>query len=122
MMNTILIVEDDQGIQDYLKEFLLENGFSTQTAMDGTTALQLLKKTQPDLVILDLGLPNITGDAVIREVKKKYPDLPVIILTAKDTTSDIVNGLNLGAEDYVTKPFHAEELLARIKARLRYTD
>lgn len=121
-MNTILIVEDDQGIQDYLKEFLLENGFSTQTAMDGTTALQLLKKTQPDLVILDLGLPNITGDAVIREVKKKYPDLPVIILTAKDTTSDIVNGLNLGAEDYVTKPFHAEELLARIKARLRYTD
>lgn len=119
-MNNILIVEDDQGIQEYLKEFLLENGFSVQTATDGTASLQVLKKSQPDLVVLDLGLPNITGEAVCLEIRKKYPDLPVIILTAKDTTTDIVNGLSLGADDYMTKPFHAEELLARIKARLRH--
>ena len=122
MMNNVLIVEDDQGIQEYLKEFLLENGFSVQSASDGTTALQALKKSPPDLVVLDLGLPNITGEAVCMEIRKKYPDLPVIILTAKDTTSDIVKGLSLGADDYVTKPFDAEELLARIKVRLRHGD
>ncbi len=119
-MNTVFIVEDDQGIQEYLKEFLLENGFSVQSASDGTSALQTLKKSPPDLVVLDLGLPNITGEAVCMEIRKKYPDLPVIILTAKDTTTDIVKGLSLGADDYVTKPFDAEELLARIKVRLRH--
>ena len=70
-------------------------------------------------MILDLGLPNMSGEAVCMEVRKKYPDLPVIILTAKDSINDIVNGLNLGADDYMTKPFVADELLARIKARLR---
>ncbi len=122
MVSNILIVEDDLGIQEYLQEFLLENGYSVHTAADGTAALTEIKKAQPDLVVLDLGLPNITGEAVCLEIKKKYPDLPVIILTGKDSTTDIVHGLNLGADDYMTKPFEAEELLARIKARLRHND
>src|SRR3989344_5016379 len=119
MVSTILIVEDDTGLQKYLKELLLDNGYSAQTAIDGIAALNTLKKTQPDLVILDLGLPNMSGETVCLEIRKNYPTLPVIILTAKDTISDIVQGLNLGADDYMTKPFVADELLARIKARLR---
>src|SRR3989338_8392026 len=119
MVNTILVVEDDIGLQKYLKELLLDNGYSVQTAADGVQALNSLEKLLPDLVILDLGLPNMSGEAVCMEIRKKYPELPVIILTAKDTTSDIVHGLDLGADDYMTKPFVADELLARIKARLR---
>lgn len=120
MVNKILVVEDDQSIQEFLKEYLLDNGYAVDTASDGVQALNSLKKTQPDLVLLDLGLPNVTGEAVCLEIRKKYPDLPVIILTAKDDVSDIVRGLNLGADDYITKPFVSEELLARIKARLRH--
>lgn len=119
MVSTVLVVEDDTGLQKYLKELLLDNGLSVQTASDGIAALEHLKKTQPDLVILDLGLPNMSGETVCLEIRKNYPTLPVIILTAKDTISDIVQGLNLGADDYMTKPFVADELLARIKARLR---
>lgn len=119
MVNTLLVVEDDIGLQKYLKELLVENGYSVQTAGDGIQALNTLKKAEPDLIVLDLGLPNMSGEAVCLEVRKKYPNLPVIILTAKDTINDIVQGLNLGADDYMTKPFVADELLARIKARLR---
>lgn len=122
MINKILTVEDDQGLQEYIKELLLDNGYSVETASDGVNALNQLKKSQPDLMILDLGLPNLTGEAVTQEVRKKYPDLPIIILTAKDESSDIVRGLNLGADDYITKPFNADILLARIKARLRHSD
>lgn len=119
MINKILVVEDDTGLQKYLKELLLDNGFSVGTASDGITALNALSKVPPDLMILDLGLPNMSGEAVVSEVKKKYSDLPVIILTAKDSVADIVHGLDMGADDYMTKPFVADELLARIKARLR---
>lgn len=120
MVYKVLVVEDEQGIQEYLKEFLLDNAYSVETASDGISALNLLKKNVPDLVILDLGLPNMGGEAVCSEIKKKYPDLPVIILTAKDAPTDVVHGLNLGADDYITKPFVAEILLARVKARLRH--
>ncbi len=119
MTNKILIVEDDIGLQKYLKELLLTNLYSPQIAPDGIIALNSINKIPPDLVILDLGLPNMNGESVILEIRKKYPNLPVIILTAKDSISDIVEGLNLGADDYMPKPFVADELLARIKARLR---
>jgi DNA-binding response OmpR family regulator len=122
MNKTILIVEDDNGLQKYLKELLLENGYSVLTASDGIQALNLIQKTPPDLVLLDLGLPNMSGESVCLEIRKKYPDLRVIILTAKDSISDIVQGLSLGADDYMTKPFIADELLARVKARLRYNN
>ncbi len=119
MVNKILVVEDDIGLQKYLKELLLDNNFLVQASSDGITALNSIAKLPPDLVILDLGLPNMSGESVCQELRKKYPNLPVIILTAKDSVSDIVQGLNLGADDYITKPFVADELLARIKARLR---
>jgi len=119
MAKHLLVVEDDEGIQSYLKELLLDNGYSVELASDGVQALNKVKRVPPDLVILDLGLPNLSGESVVAEVRKKYPDLPVITLTARDTTSDIVNGLKLGADDYVTKPFAGEVLLARIHARLR---
>ncbi|OGH10573.1 MAG: hypothetical protein A2857_06815 [Candidatus Levybacteria bacterium RIFCSPHIGHO2_01_FULL_36_15] len=119
MVSNLLIVEDDSGLQKYLKELFLDNGYSAQAASDGVAALNVIEKSLPDLVVLDLGLPNMSGEAVCMEIRKKYPELPVIILTAKDSISDIVHGLDLGADDYITKPFIADELLARIKARLR---
>ncbi|CAN5184241.1 response regulator transcription factor [soil metagenome] len=122
MVQTVLVVEDDKGLQKYLKELLLDNGYSVKIAGDGIEALNLLTQSEPDLMVLDLGLPNMSGEAVCGEVRKKYPELPVIILTAKDSINDIVQGLNLGADDYMTKPFVADEFLARLKARLRRKD
>src|SRR5882724_813756 len=119
MTPMILIVEDDKGLQKYLKELLLDNGYAVNVASDGIAALEYLKKTQPDMIVLDLGLPTMSGESVCQEVRKKNKDLPIIILTAKDSVTDIVQGLNLGADDYITKPFIADEFLARIKARLR---
>lgn len=120
MTKKILIIEDDKGIQEYVKELLLENRYSVEVSSDGIEALHLLKKSQPDLVLLDLGLPKITGETICKDIRKNYPDLPIIILTAKDTPADIVNGLNLGADDYIVKPFVPEVILARINARLRH--
>jgi DNA-binding response OmpR family regulator len=119
MIYSVLIVEDDPGVQKFLKELLLDNGYSIQIANDGIEAIEMIQKSQPDLVILDLGLPKISGEAVVREIRKNHPDLRVIILSAKDTINDVVQGLSLGADDYMTKPFIADELLARIKARLK---
>lgn len=119
MVHTILVVEDDKGLQKYLKELLLDNGYAVHTASDGIQALEYFKKAEPDLVVMDLGLPTMGGEAVTQEIRKKYKDLPIIILTAKDSINDIVQGLNLGADDYMTKPFIADEFLARVKARLR---
>ncbi len=119
MAKSILVVEDDSGLQKYLRELLLDNGYAVQTVADGVAALNAIDKLPPDLVILDLGLPNMSGEAVCSELRKNHPDVQVIILTARDGVDDIVQGLSLGADDYMTKPFVADELLARIKARLR---
>jgi DNA-binding response OmpR family regulator len=119
MVPYILVVEDDKDIQAYIKTLLTENGYSIKTAATGVAALTLLKKSEPDLVILDLKLPDVSGESVCVEIRKDYPQVPVIILTAKDTLSDKIKGLGLGADDYITKPFIADELVARIKARLR---
>lgn len=119
MTKTILVVEDDISLQKYLKELLLDNDYCVQVASDGVQALNSIQRLPPDLVLLDLGLPNMSGEAVCSEIRKKYPEIRVVILTARDGVADIVQGLNLGADDYVTKPFVADELLARIKARLR---
>lgn len=119
MTKNILVVEDDTGLQKYLKELLMDNGYYVSLASDGTIALNNIQRLTPDVVVLDLGLPNMSGESVVAEIRKKHPSLPVMILTAKDSVSDIVNGLNLGADDYMTKPFVADEFLARLKARLR---
>lgn len=118
-MNRILIAEDDLAIREGIRSFLLDNNYLVDAVEDGAAALDFVKKTQPDLVILDLGLPKITGESVCQEIKKLFPDLPVIILTAKNQTNDIVSGFNLGADDYIGKPFELAELMARIAARLK---
>ncbi len=122
MIMKILVVEDEKDLRDYLKELLLDNNYAVELVDDGASALNYVKKTRPDLVILDLGLPDIDGKTVCVEIKKMYPDLPVLILTARNTTNDIVTGLNLGADEYIPKPFVSEELIARVKVKLRHTD
>lgn len=119
MVKRILVVEDETDLRDFLQELLVDEGYTVQTAEDGLEALNAVKKSEPDLVILDLGLPKMSGESVVMDLRKKYPRLPIIILTGRDTTPDIIKGLSLGADDYITKPFVADELLARLKARLR---
>lgn len=119
MLHTILVVEDDVAVRTYIRDVLLENGYSVFTAEDGIEAINQVKKNQPDVILLDLGLPKMRGEVVCKEVKKLFPDIQIIILTAQDTTPDIVKGLDIGADDYMGKPFEVEEVLARIKARLR---
>lgn len=121
-MNKILLVEDDNVIRESLKDILVENGFIVNQAIDGALAIKILKESPPDLLLLDLGLPKISGESVCIEAHKLYPDLPIIILTAKNKTQDVVNGLTIGAVDYVPKPFNIEELLARIKVRFKQNE
>lgn len=119
MLQSIVVVEDEESIREYIKDLLTENNFSVYTATDGATGLKLINKYQPDLVVLDLGLPNVSGESVTLEIRKKFPDMPIIILTARDAVTDVIHGLDLGADDYMTKPFVGDVLVARIKARLR---
>lgn len=122
MINTIMVIEDERDIRQYLNSLLLDRGYSVIEAPDGLKALNLISTRHPDLVILDLGLPGLSGESVLTDIRENTPDLPIIILTAKDALADIVKGFNLGADDYLTKPFKSEELLARIKARLRHVE
>lgn len=111
----ILIVEDDIFISDMLCESLVKEGFGVLRAFSGTEALMILEKDRPDLVLLDLMLPGINGEDVLKSIK----DIPVIILSAKSDVSGKVRLLLDGADDYITKPFNMEELLARISVQLR---
>lgn len=119
MTPIILVIEDDKDLSDYLKELLRENDFVAKTANRGIDGLKLAETTNPHLVLLDLTLPDMNGEGVCLEIKKHNPMLPVIMLTAKDTIGDKVKNLSSGADDYITKPFVPEELIARIRARLR---
>lgn len=119
MLASIVVIEDDLDLQKYLKQVLTNNDFTVKSAMNGATGLESVKKVNPDLVLLDLTLPDIDGEAVCREIRKTHPQLPIIMLTGKSETADKVSGLSSGADDYVTKPFDIDELLARIKTRLR---
>lgn len=121
MTHTALVIEDDTALQTYIKELLIENGYQVIVAGDGIEGQQKIDDKMPDIVLLDLNLPKVSGESVCRQLRKDYPELPIIILTAKDTINDVINGLNLGADDYMTKPFDSEELIARMKARLRST-
>jgi len=100
-------------------EFLRNEGFIVTTADTGSDALRKIEKNLLDLVLLDLGLPDIQGETILKKVRGDYPDLPIIILTAKSKPEEVADGLNLGADDYLPKPFAAEELLARINARIK---
>ncbi|EDN9118262.1 response regulator transcription factor [Listeria monocytogenes] len=114
----ILVVDDEKPIADIVKFNLNKEGFDVYCAYDGDEALELVEEVQPDLILLDIMLPGRDGIEVCREVRKKY-DMPIIMVTAKDSEIDKVIGLELGADDYVTKPFSNRELIARVKAFLR---
>ena len=118
-MSRILIVEDESRIASFLEKGLKANGFATRVAPDGETALGLVRAGEYDLVVLDIGLPGRDGFEVLEELREKRPSLPVVILTARDSVRDTVAGLEGGADDYITKPFRFEELLARVRLRLR---
>ena len=117
-MKKILVVDDEKPISDIVKFNLTKEGFEVFTAFDGEEALEAFKEVQPDLILLDLMLPKLDGLDVAREIRKTS-DTPIIMVSAKDSEFDKVIGLELGADDYVTKPFSNRELLARIKANLR---
>lgn len=119
--NKILVVDDDKNICELLKLYLEKDGYRVLTAEDGQTAVKLQKIEKPDLILLDIMLPKLDGWQVIREIRKNS-DVPVIMLTAKGETYDKVLGLELGADDYITKPFETREVIARVKAVLRRTD
>ena len=118
-MPHILIVEDDELLRDGLSAQLAYAGHTVATASDGAQAQALLEGTRFDAVVLDLGLPVIDGFAVLRWTRQRFAALPVLILTARDGVEDRVQGLNAGADDYLTKPFDMAELLARLQAMLR---
>ncbi|MGM7684044.1 response regulator YycF [Bacillus sp. SM2101] len=118
MKNKVLVVDDEKPIADILKFNLEKEGYEVTCAYDGVEALNQVEEVKPSIILLDIMLPLKDGMEVCREVRKKY-DMPIIMLTAKDTEIDKVLGLELGADDYVTKPFSTRELLARVKANLR---
>jgi two-component system response regulator VicR len=115
---TILVVDDEKPIADILQFNLAKEGYKVVCAYDGDEALEKVEEIKPDLMLLDIMLPKRDGMEVCREVRKKH-DLPIIMLTAKDSEIDKVLGLELGADDYVTKPFSTRELIARVKANMR---
>lgn len=114
-----MIVEDEPSLIFTLRDTLENEGYQIIVAEDGNQALTLLDNTKPDLMILDIMLPGMSGFDVCHEIRDRNMRFPIIILTARDQEIDKVTGLNLGADDYITKPFGVKELLARIKARLR---
>lgn len=117
-MKKILLVEDDRGIVNSLFLLLTKEGYKVETAYNGNEAIEKFKSFEPDLVLLDLLLPEKDGWEVCKEIRQ-ISDIPIVMLTAKDEEVDKVLGLKLGADDYITKPFGAKELLARIEAVLR---
>jgi DNA-binding response OmpR family regulator len=117
-LTEILVVDDEQKIIQITSDYLEAAGYAVLAADDGISALRMVDESQPDLIILDLGLPGMDGLDVCRELRKKS-DLPIIILTARGEESDKLVGLELGADDYITKPFSPKELVARVRAVLR---
>lgn len=114
----VLVVEDDDAIADVLRRSLRTEGHTVKSAGDGVEALQEFELFSPDLIVLDLGLPRMDGSEVMRRIRAES-EVPILILTARSDTSDRVEGLDAGADDYLPKPFEREELLARVRALLR---
>lgn len=117
----VLIIEDEVPIADLLVYSLLKQGFEVKSANDGTTGLELIREFIPDLIVLDIMLPDISGFDICRQVTKAY-NIPIIMLTAKADITDKVLGMELGADDYITKPFDIREVIVRIKTILRRID
>ena len=122
MGKTVLIIEDEQNIVDILSFNLGREGYDTLEALDGPTGLQLALEQNPDLILLDLMLPGMDGFEVCRRIREAGSSVPIVMLTAREEEDDKVRGLELGADDYITKPFSMRELLARVKANIRRGD
>ena len=118
MSTNILVIDDDPKITALLKRTLLFNGYAVEAANDGKTGINILENSSFDLVILDIMMPGLDGWEVCRQIREYY-DLPILMLTARDDVEDRVKGLDIGADDYLVKPFAMTELLARIRALLR---
>ena len=116
---TILVVDDEQSIIDILVYNLKKEGYETLEANDGVTAVEMALEKKPDLILLDIMLPRMDGLTACKKIKSATPNVPVLILSAKDEELDKIVGLELGADDYITKPFSVRELMARVKANLR---
>ena len=118
-MTRILIAEDEPRISSFLEKGFKANGFTTKVVEDGLEAMEIARDADFDLLILDLGMPGLDGQAILQQMRARKERMPVIVLTARHGVSDTVASLEGGADDYVTKPFRFEELLARVRARLR---
>jgi two-component system OmpR family response regulator len=118
---TILIVEDDRALVDVLKYHLIKEGYNVVIALDGSQALDLARKSHPNIILLDVMLPKMDGFEVCRILRKEMT-VPILMLTAKDSEIDKIVGLEIGADDYLTKPFSMRELVARIRAMLRRSE
>jgi len=119
VQKAILVVEDNDELRSFLKKLLAANNFRVAEAADGAEALEAVEKYMPDLVLLDFGLPKVSGETVCVKIKKDHPEIIVIALTEKAQTLDVVHGLQIGADDYMGKPFDADELIARIDTRFK---
>jgi DNA-binding response OmpR family regulator len=115
----VLLVEDEENLAIGLQYNLTEEGYIVELAKDGREALKLFETKKVDLIVLDIMIPYIDGFEIARRVRKKDPQMPILMLTARTTREDKVKGLELGADDYITKPFHLEELLLRVKGMLK---
>jgi DNA-binding response OmpR family regulator len=118
-VNRILIAEDEHRISSFIGKALVAEGFQIETVTDGTSAVDYARSGQYDLLVLDIGLPTLDGFSVLRRLRTERVGIPVIVLTARDAIEDTVAGLSGGADDYMRKPFAIEELIARIRLRLR---
>jgi DNA-binding response OmpR family regulator len=118
MTRSILVVEDERKIRDLLRGYLERAGFAVYTTDSGAEAIEIARTRQLDLVVLDLGLPDVPGDEVLREVRTSS-DVPILVLTARSSEDDRIHGLELGADDYLTKPFSPRELVLRAQAIVR---
>ena len=117
--STLLVIEDDENISNAIQEYFSRRGYTVTAAHDGIAGIETALKSRPDVVLLDLMLPKLDGLGVCKELRQKSPSMPILMLTAKDDVVDKVLGLEMGADDYVTKPFNLHELEARIKSVLR---
>lgn len=118
---SLLVIEDDENISTALAEYFSRSGYGVTSACDGLAGIEAAVNSRPDVVVLDLMLPKMDGLSVCRELRQKLPLMPIVMLTAKDDVVDKVLGLEMGADDYITKPFSLREVEARIKSVLRRT-
>ncbi len=122
MQSNVVIIEDEPEMAEYIKDVIQDHGFLGFTSNSGAEGMNLIRKVQPELVLLDLMLPDIDGRSICKKIKQDFPNIKVIMITGQDSSDDVAKGLEYGADDYLAKPIDTTVLMARIKARLRNTN